>query len=126
MHWHRENDVPMKELPTTTDMSKNSNTTETPAKEKADDRLTSRDLLACRVGVDNVWQKGDVCRGAYICHPTKSTLYLNHSGEWVESARSPDCWWYDRQEALAFIETLIGQANVQGDGSPDTNTQPTR
>jgi hypothetical protein len=36
----------MKELPTTTDMSENSNTTETPAKEKASERLTSRDLFA--------------------------------------------------------------------------------
>lgn len=43
--WHRANEMPMMELPTNTDMSENSNTTETPANEKASERLTSRNLL---------------------------------------------------------------------------------
>lgn len=43
--WHRANEVPMRELPTTTDMSENSNTTENPANESADERLLQPPLV---------------------------------------------------------------------------------
>jgi len=70
-------------------------------------------LAEAHVGLDVVWERGTVCRGAYITNST-GMQYMTHSGGWTDGINGDDNFWNNLTEAADFLRAM--KANVSGEG----------
>jgi len=70
-------------------------------------------LMGAKVQLDPCFERGRVCRGAYICSGDE-IHYLDHSCKWTHGIEGPGNFWQNRRSAQDFLD--VNRESIEREG----------